>query len=215
VRWGNVGLLTFSTAFAIAFFGNVQFLTGVWGWSVLKAGFAIAPGPLVVAVLAPVAGRIAARRGQRALLVPGGLVLGLGALWLIARADASPDYLGTFLPANLLTGLGVALCLPQLVSVSVQELPPDRSATGSGISQSVRQVGQTLGVALFVAVLGTPGPGEALDRFERVWWLVVAGGVAVTLGALALHRPGQQARPARRIRRVSATTDTEIQALAS
>ena len=189
VRWGNVGLLAFSTAFAMAFFGNVQFLTGVWGWSVLKAGFAIAPGPLVVAVLAPVAGRIAARRGQRALLLPGGLVYGTGAVWLLAFAGTTPDYWGTFLPANLLTGLGVALCLPQLSSVAVQQLPPDRSATGSGISQSVRQMGQTLGVALFVAVLGVPGPDEAIDRFQRIWLLVVAGGVVISLAATRLHRP--------------------------
>jgi EmrB/QacA subfamily drug resistance transporter len=189
VRWGNAGLLAYSTAFAMAFFGNVQFLTGVWGWSVLKAGFAIAPGPLLVSVLAPVAGRVAARRGQRALLLPGGLAFGSGALWLHASAGVQPDYWGTFLPANLLTGLGVALCLPQLSSVAVQQLPPDRSATGSGISQSVRQMGQTLGVALFVAVLGTPGPGEALGRFHRVWELVVAGGIAVSLAATRLHRP--------------------------
>ncbi len=162
----------------------------------MKAGFAIAPGPLVVAVLAPVAGRIAARRGQRALLLPGGLVYGTGAVWLLAFAGTTPDYWGTFLPANLLTGLGVALCLPQLSSVAVQQLPPDRSATGSGISQSVRQMGQTLGVALFVAVLGVPGPGEALDRFQRVWLLVVAGGVVISLAATRLHRFGAPAAAA-------------------
>jgi EmrB/QacA subfamily drug resistance transporter len=189
VRWGNVGLLAFSTGFSMAFFGNVQFLTGVWQWSVLKAGFAIAPGPLLVAVLAPIAGRTAARYGQRTLLLPGGLVLGLGALWLIVRAGAQPDYLGTFLPANLLTGLGVALCLPQLSSVAVQHLPADQSSTGSGISQSIRQMGQTFGVALFIAVLGTPGPGEALDRFGRVWLMVIAAGVIVSLSALALRTP--------------------------
>lgn len=192
-RWGNIGVLAFSTAFALVFFGNVQFLTGVWGWSVLKAGFAIAPGPLSVAVLAPVAGRLAARHGQRALLLPGGFVFGSGALWLLFRADLSPDYWGTFLPANLLTGLGVALCLPQLSSVAVQELPADRRATGSGISQSVRQMGATFGVALFVAVLGTPSPAEVMDRFERVWWLVVAGGVLISVAALALRRPAPAA----------------------
>ena len=195
VRWGNVGLLAFSSSFALAFFGNVQFLTGAWGWSVLKSGFAIAPGPLSVAVLAPFAGRIAARRGQRLLLVPGGLIYACGPLWLLTHADLRPDYLGTFLPANLLTGVGVALCLPQLSSVAVQQLPPDRSATGSGISQSIRQMGATFGVALFVAVLGTPRPDQVLDRFHQVWWLVVAGGVLVTLAALALRRPAPAPAP--------------------
>jgi len=193
VRWGNIGLLAFSTAFAVMFFGNVQFLTGVWHWSVLRAGFAIAPGPLVVAVLAPIAGRFAARHGQRLLLLPGGLLYASGAVWLLFRADLQPDYWGTFMPANLLTGLGVALVLPQLSSVAVQQLPADRRATGSGISQSIRQMGATFGVALFIAVLGTPGPADVLDRFHRVWWLVIAGGVAVSLAALALRRPAPAA----------------------
>lgn len=192
-RWGNIGVLAFSIAFALGFFGYIQFLTGVWQWSVLKSGFAIAPGPLSVAVLAPLAGRLAAKHGQRALLLPGGLVFASGAGWLLLRADLTPDYLGTFLPANLLTGLGVALCLPQLSSVAVQQLPPDRSATGSGISQSVRQMGTTFGVALFVAVLGTPSRAEVLDRFHQVWWLVVAGGVLISLSALALRRPAPAA----------------------
>jgi MFS family permease len=177
------------------FFGNIQFLTGVWGWSVLRAGFAVAPGPLIVALLAPVAGRIAARRGQRALLLPGGLIYAAGPTWLLLHATVTPNYLGQTLPASILTGVGVALCLPQLSSVAVQQLPPDRSATGSAVSQSVRQVGTTLGVALFIALIGTPGPLEVLDHFHRVWLLIAAGGVTVTLVATRLHGPAPAPAP--------------------
>jgi MFS family permease len=189
VRLGNLAMFAFAISFAAMFFGNIQFLTGVWGWSVLRAGFAVAPGPLMVAVLAPIAGRVAARRGQRVLLVPGGLIYAAGPLWLLTHATVVPDYVGVYLPSTILTGLGVALCLPQLSSVAVQQLPPDRSATGSAISQSVRQVGTTLGVALFVALIGTPGPLQVLERFHHVWLLIATGGVTVTLVATRLRRP--------------------------
>jgi hypothetical protein len=93
------------------------------------------------------------------------------------------------LPGTLLTGLGVALCLPQLSSAAVQGLPPDRFAAGAAVGQAVRQLGATLGVALVIALLGRPGPDELLDRFQRVWLLIVAGGVLVSLASLPLRRP--------------------------
>jgi hypothetical protein len=45
-------------------------------------------------------------------------------------------------------------------------------------------------------VLGTPSPPEVLDRFQQVWWLIVAGGVLVSLAALALRRPAPAPAPA-------------------
>ena len=63
----------------------------------------------------------------------------------------TPDYLGVYLPAGIATALGVALCLPQLSSVAVQGLPADQFGAGSAVTQAVRYVGSTLGVALVVA----------------------------------------------------------------
>ena len=42
-RWANLAMLVFGTAFAALFFGSILFLTDVWGWSVLQAGFGVAP----------------------------------------------------------------------------------------------------------------------------------------------------------------------------
>ena len=188
-RWGNLGMLVFSISFNALFFTNVQFLVRVWGYSILEAGLAISPGPATVAVLAPFFGRLAAGIGQRALLVPGGLVLALAGAYSITRIGAEPDFVGTWLPASLLGGLGVALCLPQLSSASVQELPPDQRASGSAISQSLRNLGSTLGVALVVAFLGGQlAPDEVLAAFDRSWSLMVVCGVGVTLIALLLPR---------------------------
>jgi EmrB/QacA subfamily drug resistance transporter len=193
LRWANAGTFVFAVGFTAMFLGNVLFLTQVWGYSIQRAGLAISVGPLIVAATAPLFGRLAARVGQRRLLVPGGLVWASGGLLLLTRATSNADYLGQYLPAITLTGLGVALCLPQLASAAVQELPPDRFASGSAVNQAIRNLGATLGVALAVAFTSTLTPATALDGFRRIWWLLIASGVTVT--ALATRLPPRAVTP--------------------
>lgn len=194
-RWANTALLLFAVGFNAMFLGNVLFLTQVWGYSIMRAGLAIAVGPTIVAVTAPFLGRLAGRIGQRRLLVPGGLVWAAGGVYLIARATTAPDYLGVYLPAVVMTGLGVALCLPQLSSAAVQGLPADRFGSGSAVTQAVRNLGATLGVALVVAFTADLTPTTALDDFHRVWWLLVASGIAVTVCSMRLPRRSTAATP--------------------
>jgi MFS family permease len=147
------------------------------------------PGPLVVAVLAPFMGRIAAARGQRPLLVPGGLVTAAGALWLLTAAGGEAHWLAHWLPGSILTGLGVALCLPQLSSAALQGLPPDRFGSGSAGNQAIRNLASTLAVSLAVTLIGVPlTQGEAIAGFQRVWWVAVASGLATSLLSLPLRR---------------------------
>ncbi|MET0324332.1 MAG: DHA2 family efflux MFS transporter permease subunit, partial [Ilumatobacteraceae bacterium] len=125
-RWGNLATAAFGLSFTAMFLNNVTYLTTVWDWDVIEAGVAMAPGPLVVLVLARRFGRLAARIGPRPLIIAGGLVYATGGIVLVTTVEATPNYFTSMLPAWLLTGLGVALALPQLSSASVQGLPPDR-----------------------------------------------------------------------------------------
>ena len=71
----NAGMFAFSTAFYALLLCNVLFLTQVWGYSILEAGFAVTPGPLMAAVSAPLGGRLADRFGQRVVAAAGRAVL--------------------------------------------------------------------------------------------------------------------------------------------
>ncbi len=187
-RWANAATVVFAIGFNAMFLGNVLFLTRVWGYSILRAGLAISVGPLVVAATAPFLGGLAGRIGQGRLLVPGGVVWAAGGLWLLARAEASPAYVSTYLPATLITGIGVALCLPQLSSAAVQGLPPDQLGTGSAVGQALRNLGATVGVALVIAFTTAATAASPLEAFHRVWWLLVASGIGVTLCSSRLTR---------------------------
>lgn len=195
-RWGNLGMVVFSISFNAMFFTNVQFLVRVWDLSILEAGLAISPGPLTVAVLAPFLGRWAAEVGQRPLLLAGGLLWAAAGAYCVTQIGTAPDFVGTWLPASLLGGLGVAFCLPQLSSASVQELPPDQRASGSAISQSLRNLGSTLGVALVVAVIGGQlAPDQVMAAFDKGWSLMIVCGLGVSLVALLLPRHEQVSVP--------------------
>ena len=187
-RWANLATAAFMIGFTAMFFGLIQFMTAVWDYGIVRAGLAMMPGPVVVMVLAPVFGRVAARIGQRALLVPGGLVYAASGVFLLATVDAGPAWATTLLPGGLIAGLGVALVIPQLASAAVQGLPPDEFGAGAAVNQAIRQFGATFGVALVVALLGTVTPLNAIEHFQRVWWLLVICGVLTSLAALALPR---------------------------
>jgi EmrB/QacA subfamily drug resistance transporter len=184
----NVGAFLFAMGFYALLLGNILFLTGVWGWSVLRAGVAVTPGPIMAALSAPVGGRLADRFGQRVVALPGGLLFAAGCLLFAATTRATPDYATEFLPWTILTGTGVGLSFAAWGSAAVAELPASRFATGSAISSTSRQIGAVLGIAALVAILGTPAPQDVVASFHEAWRLMATTSVVAGLTALGLGR---------------------------
>lgn len=110
----------------------------------------------------------------------GGLLYAMAGAWRLWQFELQPDYIGVYLPTVMLSGVAVALCLPQLSSVVGQSVPPDLQGVGGGVNQAMRQLGATVGVATTIAFLsGVESPLDALGRFDRTWWVTVAAGLAV------------------------------------
>jgi MFS family permease len=135
-----------------------------------------------------VTGRLVARRGPAAVIGLGAAVFSAGILWWALAVQLRPDYL-EILPGMIITGIGVGLTLPSLMSTAASSLPPPSFATGSGVVNMLRQVGFAVGVAMLVAVLGNPhGAGAELTAFRHGWYATAAAGLAAALAAIALHR---------------------------
>ena len=184
----NAGGFVFALGFYALLLCNVLFLTGVWGYSILKAGVALTPGPLAAALAAPIGGRLSDRFGQRLVAVPGGLVFAAGALLFALGTGEHPSYASEFLPATLLTGSGVGLCFAAFGSAAVAELPRNRYATGGAISNCFRQIGAALGISTLIVVLGTSSAASVFDDYQRAWALIAGTGALAGLTGIALGR---------------------------
>jgi EmrB/QacA subfamily drug resistance transporter len=197
----NAAFFVFSVGFYALLLGNILFLTGVWRYSLLKAGFAVTPAALMAAIAAAMGGRLVERLGSRRVAVPA-LVLFCGACLAYHGVGPRPDYLGHWLPAQLVSGSAVGLTFAGLTSASVADLPVRRLATGTAVSSCFRQIGAVVGIAGLVAVLGTPGTRTALPAFEHAWMLMActALGAAVLASALPAPRRGGVSEPTRRRR---------------
>jgi MFS family permease len=187
----NTAALLYSMGFFAMLLGNILFLTSVWHYSILRAGLAVTPGPLVVAVVAGPAGKLAGRYGFRRVLLTGFLVLTAGLAWYATHVGLHARYLEIWLPGTLVVGLGIGLTFPVLSAAAVSSLHPQRFAVGSAVNQTARQVGGALGVALLVVVLGTPtGALDALARFHHLWWFAAAMVASSGLVCWLLGPPG-------------------------
>jgi len=184
----NAGGFVFSLGFFALLLCNVLFLTGVWGYSILRAGVALTPGPLMAALAAPVGGRLSDRFGQRLVAVPGGLIFATGALLFALRVGEHGSYAADFLPATILTGIGVGLSFSGFGSAAVAELPRTRYATGGAISNCFRQIGAVLGISTLIVVVGTPSAADALHVYHRAWALMALTGLVSGLTGIALGR---------------------------
>jgi EmrB/QacA subfamily drug resistance transporter len=184
----GLSTLLFSAGFAGLLLGNVLFFTQVWDYSVLKAGFAFAPGPLLAATTAFTSGRLADGRQPAAFGAVGGFVFAAGCLWFITQVGADPAYVNEILPGQVMTGIGVGLLLPSFTATAAATLKPDQLSTGIGVQTMCRQIGAALGLATWVAIVGTPAPGDALDAFASGWAFMAVTAVLAGLALLPMAR---------------------------
>jgi EmrB/QacA subfamily drug resistance transporter len=181
----------FSIAFAIMLLSNSLWCQDVWHYSALRTGLAMVPGPAMVPVVTFASARLVHRAGAGPVAAVGSVLFAGSLLWRIALAGSSPDYARDLLPSMILGGIGVGLALGTLMAAGATALPAHRSATGSAIVNSVRQIASAFGVAVLVTVLASTG---SVDRFKLGW--AVGVGVALLAGVASLRLPHTTAQAA-------------------
>src|SRR3954454_5381773 len=198
--------LAFSTAFGAMLLSRVLWAQDVWHWSALSTGRAIAPGPLMVPLFSFLAaGRLIARFGPGPVIAAGSTIFAAGAAWWALAMGLQPDYVGDMLGGMVLTGIGVGLTLPTLMATGASSLPAHSFATGSAVINMLRQMGLAIGVAIFIAVLGTPGsPAAALGAYESASWVIA--GISFVGGLIGLATLAGRPHRARATAAVAAET---------
>ncbi|WP_345638377.1 MFS transporter [Rugosimonospora acidiphila] len=176
------GVALFSVSFAIMLLSNVLWCQDAWHWSALRTGLAMVPGPALVPLVTVASARAMRRLGPGPLIVAGSILFAASMLWRVVFVAVRPDYLGDLFPSMVLGGAGVGLAMGTLVAAGVTSLPAHRSATGSALVNSNRQIASAVGVAILVTLLGSGVGTGAIHEF-KVGWAIAAGLAALCAGS--------------------------------
>ncbi|MGN6685932.1 MAG: DHA2 family efflux MFS transporter permease subunit, partial [Actinomycetales bacterium] len=187
--WANAAVAVAGAGFYAYMLNNILWLHYIWGYGMIRAGLAVAPGALVAAAVAGVLGKLADRHGHRLIAVPGALIWALAYVWYHQRAGVQPAFLAEWLPGQVISGVGVGMTLPILSSAALSAVPGGRYAGASAIASATRQLGAVIGISLLVVIVGTPSGASAVAAFQRGWVLSIGCFVATAVVSLFVGRP--------------------------
>jgi EmrB/QacA subfamily drug resistance transporter len=178
---GNAaGFLMFAALFSAVFF-MAQFQQTVLGSSPFDAGLRLIPWTGTVFIVAPIAGALVDRIGERPLVVGGLLMqaIGLGWVALIARTDLPYAEL---VPPLIVAGVGISMALPAVQNSVLSSVAPAEIGTASGTFSTLRQLGGAFGLAIAVAVFSGAGSYASPGAFSDGFGPAIAVGAALSLG---------------------------------
>jgi MFS family permease len=134
------------------FFPMTVFLQGALGMSPIEAGFTMLPNGLVLMFAAPLAGRLADRIGARWIIVSGLSLMSLGILLLISQISVTTTHWSFVIPL-MVTGLGMGMTFAPTTASAMAQVPPRIMGSASGILNTMRNLGQVLGIAVLGSIL--------------------------------------------------------------
>ncbi|WP_061963980.1 MFS transporter [Demequina aurantiaca] len=173
-------------AMMAAFFGNSQIFQLVLGYEPLTAAYAFIPIMLPMLILTPFVPNIVARLGARWTVTPGLILVALGFAWM-SQWPTDLTYAEVLGAMGLLI-VGMSLTMTPATAMMMSSVPKNRSGMGSAMSNTTRQVGGALGVAILGSMIsagyqtrmsdvvaGTELPARAADAAQSS----LAGGLQV------------------------------------
>ena len=183
----------YSAAFGAMLLSVALWEQTAWGWSALKTGLAIAPGPLLVPITSLLfSGKLIARFGAAAVVTAGIFFFVAGLSYWASVIGLEPNA-ALVIMGMIPTGIGVGLTFPTLMGVAASSLRSSSFATGSGVINMIRQAALAIGVAIFVAIVGSPvTPVERVAAFHRGWWIMVPIAALGLIPTFFLVRPGRK-----------------------
>ncbi|MEU6910713.1 MFS transporter [Streptomyces coeruleorubidus] len=168
------------------FFFTAQFVQSVYHWTPLQAGLSFLPMTLVNFVFAVRVPRLLERFGRPRVLAAGITLTTVGMAWL-SRLDLHTPYLtGVALPMVLI-GAGQGLALAPLTSSGVDGVTPEDAGAGSGLVNTVHQVGSALSLSILTAVAAAVSTGHAAaDIASRSGAALTGSTVLLALAVVAV-----------------------------
>ncbi len=178
----GVSFFMYAGLFGALFFMAQLLQTGMH-YSPLQSGIRLLPWTLPPMFIAPIAGTLAERYGNRPFMILGLALQAVGYAWIASIAATGVDYLQ--LGAAFTTaGIGTSFCFPTVAATVMGSVPMSLAGVASGANSAFRELGGVVGVAVLAAVFirhGAYGTPQAfMHGFTPAVW------VAVGLSALGI-----------------------------
>ena len=127
------------------------FMQEMLGFTAMQSGLVLMPRVLVMFVVTPIVGRLYGRVPARLLVASGVVFVAFGAL-LLSRITLSTS--STLLVhAVMVQGVGFSLLFVPLTTAALARIPRERLADATGLNSLLRQVGASIGLAVFATLL--------------------------------------------------------------
>lgn len=196
------GVRAFSSANGVVFFmmfsliGSLFMITQMFqrglGYDPLQTGLRILVWTAMPMLVAPVAGALSEKLGNKPFMLVGMVLQAVGMLWLALVSSADLGYADVVGPL-IVGGIGISMVFPTVANAVVGSVPLEDSAVAAGTNNTVREAGGVFGVAVLVAVFSANGGYESvatfMDGFKAAE--MVAAVAALAGAAVAVLAPGK------------------------
>ncbi len=193
-----VAMLVSLAMFGVFFFVSL-YVQEILRYSPTQAGLVFLPMTVLIILIAPIAGRFSDRIGSRWLMGVGMTLLGVSLL-LYQRVGLHSNF-WTLVPSLILGGFGMAMTMSPMTSAAMGAVPVDKAGVGSGVLNSFRQVGGSLGIAVMGAIVASyahhpPRTLGAAQDYVNGLHTALAVSAAISFGAAIVAVLLVRTRPA-------------------
>ncbi len=150
---GNLVMLIFSIGMFGSTFLLPLYLQNSMGYTAVQAGSVFLPVGIIQGIMSPVAGRVSDKFSPKIPMILGVIVLGIS-FYLNSNLSYLTEH--SFIMTTLyLRGFAMGIIFTPMSNLSLLTVPREKMAQASGISNTVRQLGGSMGVAIFATMLTT------------------------------------------------------------
>ncbi len=194
---GNAAIFFAMGALFSGVFFISQFMQTALGSGPLEAGLRLLPWTGTLFFVAPAAGALVDRFGERPFLVIGPLMQAAGFTWIaLAAGDATPYV--ELVPPLVIAGAGISMTFPAAQNAVAGAVPESAIGKAAGAQSTMRELGGVLGIAVSVAAFTGAGSLASPSAFADGFTAAMAVGAGLSLlGALT-----GASLPTRRVRAV-------------
>jgi len=150
---GNLVMIIFSMGMFGSTFLLPLYLQNTMGYTALQAGSVFLPVGIIQGMMSPIAGKVSDKFSPKAPIIVGVVTLGIS---FILNSQLSFLSEHNFIMLSLyMRGFAMGIIFTPLSTLMLLTMPRDKMAQASGITNTIRQLGGSLGVAMFTTLLTT------------------------------------------------------------